>query len=202
MSAGIASPPACHVPRSDFLYLTGRAQEPGVQQRPAAEQQTGAGGTHPRTGVPMPVLTTRFCSWKYGWNGRAGARGFGIPGITRTQVLCATCSPPTPGPTHRSFVSTSQTPVPVPTRGRCRPYVCIRAGTNGYGRERATGAIIVFELLPPRHTRRDPFAPLAGRGPIQFQLISLCGASQKARSAPNKGEVATTPRPGCPIEVP
>ena len=79
---------------------------------------------------------------------------------SRESVLFATRLPPTPAPTHRSFVSSSQTPVPVPTHARCHPYVRIGKGPNGYGRGRVTGAIIVFELLPPWQTRRDPFAAL------------------------------------------
>ena len=78
----------------------------------------------------------------------------------KAGVLFATRLPPTPAPTHRSFVSSSQTPVPVPTHARCHPYVRIGKGPNGYGCERVTGAIIVFELLPPWQTRRDPFAAL------------------------------------------
>ena len=80
----------------------------------------------------------------------------------KAGVLFATRLPPTPAPTHRSFVSSSQTPVPVPTHARCHPYVRIGKGPSGYGRGRVTGAIIVFELLPPWQTRRDPFAALLG----------------------------------------
>ena len=83
-------------------------------------------------------------------------------GHGKAGVLFATRLPPTPAPTHRSFVSSSQTPVPVPTHARCHPYVRIGKGPNGYGRGRVTGAIIVFELLPPWQTRRDPFAALGG----------------------------------------
>ena len=78
----------------------------------------------------------------------------------KAGVLFATRLPPTPAPTHRSFVSSSQTPVPVPTHARCHPYVRIGKGPNGYGCGRVTGAIIVFELLPPWQTRWDPFAAL------------------------------------------
>ena len=75
---------------------------------------------------------------------------------SKAGVLFATRLPPTPAPTHRSFVSTPQTPVPVPTHARCHPYVRIGKGPNGYGCERVTGAIIVFELWPPWHTRSGP----------------------------------------------
>ena len=78
----------------------------------------------------------------------------------KAGVLFATRLPPTPAPTHRSFVSSSQTPVPVPTHARCHPYVRIGKGPSGYGRGRVTGAIIASELLPPWQTCWDLFAAL------------------------------------------